>query len=121
MFRLRWAALVPATALLVAACKSDSGIGPEPAPTCIAPAPLLGRADARAPGYIAVYHDTVNATTETSRLAAEYDFQPIAVWNVVIRGFAATLMPPAVAGIRCEPTVRYVQHSGILTAHTDNR
>ena len=87
----------------------------------MAPAPLLGRADARAPGFIVVYHDTVSATTETSRLAAEYDFQPIAVWNFVLRGFAANLLPPAVAGIRCEPTVRYVEHNGILTAYSEER
>lgn len=50
MLRLRLATLVAATALLLGACRS--GTGPEAAPACMAPAPLLGRADARAPGYV---------------------------------------------------------------------
>jgi hypothetical protein len=112
MIRLRCVALLASTILVAAACRGATD--PRETP-CTAPAPLFGQADPRAPAFIVVYHDTVDATAETARLAARYSFRPTAVWASGLRGFAAPLTPQALASLRCESAVRYVAHEVIMT------
>jgi hypothetical protein len=38
------------------------------------------------------------------------------VYQFALRGFSAELPPPVVAAVRCEESVRYVEHDGIATA-----
>lgn len=80
---------------------------------CAQPAPLLGRNDPAARGFIVVYTDGVDPVVETSRLAAKYDFTPAYVHTAALHGFAATLSPDALAALRCERCVAYVQHNGV--------
>lgn len=84
-------------------------------PPCAEPAPLLGNADPRAPGYIVVFADSVDARQETDRLAAAYGFQATHVYEFALRGFSARLTPEAVASVRCEPTVDSVEHDGVMS------
>jgi hypothetical protein len=79
-------------------------------PPCSDPAPLLGKFDPRAPGYIVAYHDSVDAQLETARLATAYGFVPTHVYQFAIRGFSADLAPEVVANMRCEATVRLLEY-----------
>jgi len=83
-------------------------------PTCSDPAPLLGKVDPRAPGYIVMYNDGVDARLETARLAAAYGFVPAHVYEFAIRGFGADLTPEVVAGLRCEATIHSVEHNAVV-------
>ena len=106
--------LLPALALL--ACRNP--FAPElrvVPPPCTNPAPLLGSADPRAPGYIIVFVDSVNAQQETNRLATKYSFQASYVYEAALRGFSASLAPEVVAAVRCEPTVRLVEYDGVVS------
>jgi hypothetical protein len=112
MIRFRRVWLLAPTILVAIACRGATDLRAAP---CTAPAPLFGQADPRAPAFIVVYHDTVDATAETARLAALYSFRPTAVWATGLRGFVAPLSPQALASLRCEPAVRYVDHEAIFT------
>jgi hypothetical protein len=97
--------------LLVVACHNSTG----PQLSCLQPAPLLGQANPMAPGYIVVYHSGVDPVAETSRLAARYGFIPTHVYTAALLGFSASLTPMSVGGLRCEPSVSYMEHDGVVT------
>jgi predicted transcriptional regulator len=80
---------------------------------CPEPAPLLGQKSA-VPGYIVVFRDGTDAAETTRRLAREYGFTPKHVYEHALRGFAAEFSETALAGIRCEPEVRHVEHEGVI-------
>ena len=84
---------------------------------CAQPAPLLGRYEPAAPGFIVEYRDGVDAVAETGRLASKYDFTPTHVYTAALHGFAATLTSDVVAGLRCEESVAYVEHDGVVHAN----
>jgi hypothetical protein len=84
--------------------------------TCLQPAPLYGSFDPAAPGFIVVFRDGVPAAAEAARLSARYCFQPKHVYQFALLGFSAELEPAALASIRCEASVRYVEHDGVATA-----
>ena len=104
-------ALLGSTLLLATACQNSSG----PELSCLQPAPLLGQANPIAPGYIVVYHPGVDPVTETSRLAARYGFTPTHLYTAALLGFSASLTPTSVGGLRCEPSVSYMEHDGVGT------
>ena len=104
-------ALLSSTLLLAAACQNSSG----PELSCLQPAPLLGQANPMAPGYIVVYHPGVDPLAETSRLAARYGFTPTHLYTAALLGFSASLTPTSVGGLRCEPSVSYMEHDGVVT------
>jgi hypothetical protein len=81
-------------------------------PPCTTPAPVYGQFDAAAPGFIVVFEDTIDGAEETHRLSALYGFQPRFVYTHALQGFSAELTPTALAGIRCEPPVRYASFNG---------
>jgi hypothetical protein len=67
------------------------------------------------PGYIVVFHDSVDGAQETARLAAEYGFEPTHVYRYALQGFSANLQPSVVAKVRCEPSVELVEHDQLFT------
>jgi hypothetical protein len=78
---------------------------------------LLGREDPAAPGVIVVYGEGVDVIAETNRLAIKYAFTPAYVYTAALHGFAAALTSEAVAGVRCEPSVAYVEHDAVVHAY----
>ncbi len=100
-----------------AACGSSDASGPaaEPLsalqPACEDPAPRLGAPDPRAPGYIVVFHASVDAELETARLAAAHGFQPRYVWTAALEGFSGDLTREVVADLRCVSTVDFIEHN----------
>jgi hypothetical protein len=84
------------------------------AASCAQPAPLSGTPDPRTGGtYVVVYHDSTDSPATTARLARKYGFTPRFVYQYALTGFAAPLTDAQVAGIRCEPETRYVQHDAV--------
>ena len=84
---------------------------------CAQPAPLLGRYDPAAPGFIVQYRDGVDAIAETSRLASKYGFTPSYVYTAALHGFAALLTADVVATLRCEASVANVEHNALFHAN----
>ncbi|HEV2147768.1 MAG TPA: hypothetical protein VGR37_10230 [Longimicrobiaceae bacterium] len=62
--------------------------------------------------YIVRYRDGTDAAAETRRLAERHRFRPRFVYTG-ISGFAADLSAHALAGVRCEPSVRSVSHDAL--------
>ena len=104
-------ALLSSSLLLAAACQNST----DPRLSCLEPAPLLGQANPMAPGYIVVFHPGVDPAAETSRLAARYGFTPTHLYTAALLGFSASLTPTSVGGLRCEPSVSYMEHDGVVT------
>ena len=79
--------------------------------TCSDPAPLHEGEDVIPNEYIVVfeYDRVADAEALTARLAETYDFTPMSVYTHAIKGFAAELSPEALAGLRCEPLVDFVE------------
>ena len=103
-------------------CGSSEASGPSPAetlapsqPPCEQPRPLLGVPDVRAPGYLVIFHDTVDAEVEAARLAAAHGFRPRSVWTSALEGFSADLRREIVAELRCVSTVDYIEYNQIYT------
>jgi peptidase inhibitor I9 len=116
----RLAVVLVAVFLLPLACRDFTASAGDPVadvvpPPCASPAPLFGTPDPRVPGYIVVFHDSVDGGQETARLAAEYGFEPTHVYRFALQGFSAELQPSVVAEVRCEPTVTLVEHDQFVT------
>lgn len=86
-----------------------------PEPPCADSAPLLGTYDPAAPGYLVLFHDSVDAAAEAARLAGKYGFTTTDVWTTGVKGFAALLSPGIVAVLRCESSVVLIEHDGVVT------
>ena len=84
-------------------------------PPCREPAPLTGTFDPRVPDYIVIFHDGVDARQETTRLAAQYGFEPLGVWEHALLGFWAPPTREVVASLRCEASIKHVQHNAVYT------
>jgi hypothetical protein len=71
------------------------------------PAPLDGKFDSRVPGYTAMFvKDVTDAGATTRELARKHSFTPESIWGS-IKGFSVqALTPQALAGLRCEPSIR---------------
>jgi hypothetical protein len=76
---------------------------------------VQGTFDARAPGYLVLFHEGVPVQATTKELADKYDFTPTSVWESAVQGFAAQLSEAAVAGIRCEPAVKLIEHNAVIS------
>lgn len=103
--------------LSVAAGCGESALSPDPSlmrPPCLAPAPLGGEFDPRAPHFIVVFKDGIESSDETPRLAERYGFTPRYVWSDALEGFSAEHDPELLAAIRCEPSVAYVTYDGVV-------
>ena len=93
---------------LVACASSPSG------PSCADPAPLTGKFDPRAPDYIVLFHDGVDSVAETARLEQAYGFTASRVFTTDLDGFTANLNDDIRDSLRCEPTVQFVEHDGLV-------
>lgn len=51
-----------------------------------------------------------NVEASTARLSSKYKFSSNQIWTRALKDFSAALSPEAVAGLRCEPEVSYVQY-----------
>lgn len=78
------------------------------------PAPLHGRPDAGAPGYIVVFHDGTDADAVAEELASAHGFTPKHVFRSALLGFAAELPADALDAVRRRPAVKYVEHEGVV-------
>ncbi|HEX5871454.1 MAG TPA: protease inhibitor I9 family protein [Longimicrobium sp.] len=74
------------------------------------PAPLHGRADAAAPGYIVVFQDGTVPDPLVDELAAAHGFTPKHVFRNALLGFAAEFSADALDAVRRHPAVKYVEH-----------
>jgi hypothetical protein len=80
-------------------------------PPCASPAPLRSaRPQDQLPGYVFKYRDGTDSKTVTAELAATYGFTPIFVYSIV-PGFAAQVTEQALASIRCDARVEFVEHN----------
>lgn len=83
-------------------------------PPCSAPAPLRSaRPQDRAPGYIVTYRSGTDSRMVTAELASKYDFSPTFVYTVV-PGFAAVLSEQALAAIRCDSRIAFVDYDIVI-------
>jgi hypothetical protein len=79
-------------------------------PPCSAPAALRSAfPQDRVPGYIFSYRAGTDAKAVTAELAAMYDFTPKYVFDVV-PAFVAVVSEQALAGIRCDSRVAFVEY-----------
>jgi hypothetical protein len=80
-------------------------------PQCTAPAPLY-IADNPAEGWIVVFQDDTNAAASASLLAQKYGFTVRSVYEAAFRGFvSADVSQTAIAGLRCEPVVKFIEQN----------
>jgi hypothetical protein len=79
-------------------------------PPCGAPAPLRSaRLQDRIPGYVFKYRAGTDPNVVTAELAAKYDFIPTFVYSIT-PGFAAVVSEQALAAIRCDGRVEFVEY-----------
>jgi lysophospholipase L1-like esterase len=73
-----------------------------------------GREDPRAPGYIVVFEDNVDAPAELARLEKLHGFQRKNVYNMPgFKGFAAVMPAEAAEKLRWEPSIKSIEHDGV--------
>ena len=94
-------------------------------PACSDPAPLKGKYEPRAPGYIFTLTGGVeNRTPEEVRalvreLADTYDFEPASVYEHALAGFFVEELPPEVlAALRCEPIIERISHNDLYSLYS---
>lgn len=78
------------------------------------PAPLHGKPDPAAPGYIVVFVDGTDSDAVAEELAAAHGFTPKHVFRSALLGFAAALSADALDAVRRHPAVKYVEHEGVV-------
>lgn len=101
--------------LALVGAPQGSPVAPEVQSSCENPAPLLGIRSPEAPGYIIVFRKGTHARRTLARLRRTYRFRVEHVFRNTLAGFSAQLSEAALAGIRCEPEVEYVEHNTVLT------
>jgi hypothetical protein len=82
--------------------------------SCAAPAPLEGKYDPAALGYIVMFKNVPDATAEIVRLASLYAFK-VDNFLETIFAFSAKLSPEVVAKLRCDPSVKMIERN--LSVH----
>jgi hypothetical protein len=90
--------------------RSARSQGGDIAPACSNPAPLARSRD-RAPGHLITYVEPVDAKQTTAALAAKYGFSPQKIWDPPVPGFLAILDTRTVAGLRCEPSIKFIEEN----------
>lgn len=111
--------LAPLALLALAACDSPSGPDArvQLSARCTNAAPVLSQpAPSLANHYIVVYRDSTDSRATTARLAQKHGFTPRFVYEHALLGFSAELSADALAGVRCEPEVKYVEGDQVVRA-----
>jgi hypothetical protein len=99
----RLVALLVAT-LLIAACAAVPEVLEPP---CSDPAALSGKYHRSTPGYLVTVAESVtNIESLAHELAGRYAFKPGSIMKRIKVFSVQTLTPEALAGLRCEPTIR---------------
>lgn len=100
-----WASILTVT-IFTAACVAPPAVH---APACEQPAPLNGKWDRKAPGYIVMFtEDVVDARSLAYELGDEHGFTPHGIYGAS-KGFSVSeLSPRALADLRCERQIRGV-------------
>jgi hypothetical protein len=73
----------------------------------------FARPQDRGPGYLFAFREGTDAKLVTSELAATYDFTPLAIFTVT-PGFAAVVSEQALAAMRCDSRVQFVEYNIIF-------
>ena len=80
------------------------------------PVTVTGKADPRAPGYILLFENNVDAKTEVARLEKAFAFKATHIYSMPgFQGFAATLSAEVVEKLRWELTVKSIEHDGSVS------
>ncbi len=110
--RLSQIAPTAATAWFLA-CTNSGVAGARPeivTPPCDDPAPIVNSYDPKESGYIVIFHVGTDARQETSRLVQVHGFTLRHVFAAEpLQGFSAEISPAALATIRCDKSVNYVE------------
>lgn len=83
---------------------------------CESPAPLSGKLDPDAPGYIVVFNENIDTTTEVNRLINIYEIQVGYIYGTVLNGFFAEMTDDTREKLRCESSVDYIEYNGLVSA-----
>jgi hypothetical protein len=83
---------------------------------CSNPAPVLGKKSSTVAGYMVSFNPGVNAQTEAGRLATEYGFKVLAVYDIVEEGFFSDFSTTVLEQLRCEPSIKNIEFNQILSA-----
>jgi hypothetical protein len=112
-------ALVADSSVAAARGRAADPTGHRLSPPCSAPAPLhFAHPQDRGPGYLFAFREGTDAKLVTSELAATYDFAPLAIFTVN-PGFAAVVSEQALAAMRCDNRVQFVEYNIIFhVAHS---
>lgn len=95
-----------AIGILVSSCRSATESA-----GCVA---VQGQFDPRAPAFIIEYKMGTDPIATTAMLSAKYSFAANQLYTAP-PGFAAELSTAAVNGIRCEPSVKLIEHDAVMT------
>ena len=95
-----------AIGVLVSSCGSATE-----AAGCLA---VQGQFDPRAPAFIIEYKTGTDPIATTAMLSAKYSFAAKQLYTAP-PGFAAELSTAAVNGLRCEASVKLIEHDAIMT------
>ena len=80
------------------------------------PVTIEGKADPRAPGYIVLFDEKVDAPVELARREKLYNFKSTHVYNMgTFKGFAAVIPAEAVEKLRWEPSIKSIEHDGVAS------
>jgi hypothetical protein len=77
-------------------------------------APLHGKRDPAAPGYIVVFVDGTAPDAVADELAAAHGFTSAHVFRNALLGFSAELSADALDAVRRHPAVKYVEHEATV-------
>ena len=123
-----WATIVLGVAVGVALGQATVPATTRASATATAPAPataparravpvtIAGKADPRAPGYIVLFDEKVDAPVELARLEKLYNFKSTHVYNMgTFKGFAAVIPAEAVEKLRWEPSIKSIEHDGVAS------
>jgi hypothetical protein len=79
-------------------------------PICEPQAPIEGKFDSRAPGFLIRLRPAADMVSVAHELAARYGFQLGIVDSVNTVITAGPMSPPAVAALRCDSAVEAIHH-----------
>lgn len=84
------------------------------APACAKPAPLMGKYDRRAPGYVIELKGTTQDFWPTvGRWEREYSLH-VDSKQYLFNMIQVTMTPGEVARLRCDPAVKFIEHNGVV-------